>query len=844
MATEAERLYITLEARLDRYTRDLSQAQATTSARLGAIERRYAAFTASLKTQSSAAALSIGGLFAGLSGAVVGQQLVSLANDWTRLVRSVDAGQKVFGVALEGASRLTDLANEARIDVSSYAALYVRTSAAIRDYGYEAGTAATVTSTLAKALKLGGAAASEQASVLLQFSQALQKGKLDGDEFRSVMENAGVVQELLAEKLKVSKGEIVKLAGEGKLQIGTLIAAMTEGADKVDRIFKGMPATIDEAFAVLRNNVARYIGQIDQARGFSQSFVSILGAMARNLDTVANSAAVLGAALLATMGGRVLSGVIALGARLATLPALFAAGAASAVTFGASTNLSLDRMAEALGQGADLASALTHAMSDASQTATTFSDQVSGLASVISSDLFSAVDGISLALTGQVANWDAVKATAIIAIGAIIGGVKSLWLLIKSSFAVIPVAAEIAFKEMANKVIQVLNGLSTAWTDTINKLLGALNQLSGFNYDLKGPDLIKEFDTTAAYSAASDYSKAITSGLTENFDLKAFAARVQAEADKVAFDRVTKSWTPGTPFEPKQGKPPVTTDPEAEKARKRYDKTIEQARSAIELQRIEGATIGKSAFETEQLKVQTELLNKAREAGVKLGADDIKTIAEISNQMAAAVVQTENMRAAYQLIADETKSFFSDFAKGLKDGESATKLLANGLNRIADKLIDMAVNDLVDQALGGLLGRGGPQSGSSGGLVSGIGAIFGFKDGGVMVPGKGPARLPRFARGGVSNSAAIFGEAGPEAAVPLPDGRRIPVELRLPQMPSASSQPTGNNVTMQLNIDARGATSEGADKLKSDLVPTIQKVVRNEVNQMFDRSSRFAKSGL
>lgn len=36
-----------------------------------------------------------------------------------------------------------------------------------------------------------------------------------------------------------------------------------------------------------------------------------------------------------------------------------------------------------------------------------------------------------------------------------------------------------------------------------------------------------------------------------------------------------------------------------------------------------------------------------------------------------------------------------------------------------------------------------------------------------------------FARGGISDRPAIFGEAGPEAAVPLPDGRRIPVDLRM-----------------------------------------------------------------
>jgi hypothetical protein len=42
--------------------------------------------------------------------------------------------------------------------------------------------------------------------------------------------------------------------------------------------------------------------------------------------------------------------------------------------------------------------------------------------------------------------------------------------------------------------------------------------------------------------------------------------------------------------------------------------------------------------------------------------------------------------------------------------------------------------------------------------------------------GKNPVR--QFARGGITKTTAIFGEAGPEAAVPLPDGRTIPVTLK------------------------------------------------------------------
>jgi hypothetical protein len=36
----------------------------------------------------------------------------------------------------------------------------------------------------------------------------------------------------------------------------------------------------------------------------------------------------------------------------------------------------------------------------------------------------------------------------------------------------------------------------------------------------------------------------------------------------------------------------------------------------------------------------------------------------------------------------------------------------------------------------------------------------------------------KFSRGGIANKPSIFGEKGPEAAVPLPDGRTIPVTLK------------------------------------------------------------------
>ena len=93
-------------------------------------------------------------------------------------------------------------------------------------------------------------------------------------------------------------------------------------------------------------------------------------------------------------------------------------------------------------------------------------------------------------------------------------------------------------------------------------------------------------------------------------------------------------------------------------------------------------------------------------------------------------------------------------------------------------------------------------------------SAFGFADGGVMSQ-SGPMDLKRYARGGVANSPqlAMFGEGStPEAYVPLPDGRSIPVTMR-----GAGS---GVNV---------GAINITVENTGDDLTPAAQKVLAGQV---------------
>jgi GH24 family phage-related lysozyme (muramidase) len=103
-----------------------------------------------------------------------------------------------------------------------------------------------------------------------------------------------------------------------------------------------------------------------------------------------------------------------------------------------------------------------------------------------------------------------------------------------------------------------------------------------------------------------------------------------------------------------------------------------------------------------------------------------------------------------------------------------------GGSKVAQANITAGVVNLSGGAgAGGLLGGG---SGLLGGLLDWAKGLFGFADGGVMTS-QGPLPLHRYAGGGIANSPqlALFGEGRtPEAYVPLPDGRSIPVSIKSP----------------------------------------------------------------
>jgi lambda family phage tail tape measure protein len=236
-----------------------------------------------------------------------------------------------------------------------------------------------------------------------------------------------------------------------------------------------------------------------------------------------------------------------------------------------------------------------------------------------------------------------------------------------------------------------------------------------------------------------------------------------------------------------------------------------------------------SATQLAALAQQSRDLTEAAPGNEKL-ADAFKKIEEAARQAAdGASLLTQR--------AKELSDPQAGFAKGLrsvaeeaeqigKQMESATLRAFNGMT---DALVDFVMTgkldfrSLANSIISDLI-RIQIQRAITLPLAKAMSSFFGFADGGVMTSA-GPMGLKTYASGGIANSPqlALFGEGSrPEAYVPLPDGRSIPVTM-------SGGAGGGDVFNISVSVADSGASSQGDDPGGRDLGKAIANAVRMEL---------------
>lgn len=106
---------------------------------------------------------------------------------------------------------------------------------------------------LNKMFVISGTSAQEASNAMYQLNQAMASGRLQGDEFRSIIENAPMLANVIAESMGVSRAELKTLSSEGAITADVIKQAMIDCTDEVNRQFANMPMTFGQAMNLIGN---------------------------------------------------------------------------------------------------------------------------------------------------------------------------------------------------------------------------------------------------------------------------------------------------------------------------------------------------------------------------------------------------------------------------------------------------------------------------------------------------------------------------------------------------------------------------------------------------------------
>ena len=148
-----------------------------------------------------------------------------------------------------------------------------------------------------KSFKISGASTQESTNAMYQLTQAMASGRLQGDEYRSIIENAPMLANAIADYCGVSRGELKELASDGAISADIIKAAVFATADDIEGKFATLPMTFSDVWTSIKNTAVQQFSELMQkVNGFlnSNTGKSMVNSISSAIGTLA---IVLGAVL-------------------------------------------------------------------------------------------------------------------------------------------------------------------------------------------------------------------------------------------------------------------------------------------------------------------------------------------------------------------------------------------------------------------------------------------------------------------------------------------------------------------------------------------------------------------
>ena len=180
----------------------------------------------------------------------------------------------------------------------------------------------SITESINKAIRIGGGTDEMNKSAMLQLSQALGSGVLQGDELRSLSENAPYMMKVLADGLGVARGELKQMGADGELTTDVVIQAFENQRDVINSTFENIPRTWGDVTTKLGNSWTNFMQHLvrEDGTGVLNPLINQFYAFAEWLDTPQGMSFLL---TIATVIEWITNGLVFMGYIVGTVASLF-----------------------------------------------------------------------------------------------------------------------------------------------------------------------------------------------------------------------------------------------------------------------------------------------------------------------------------------------------------------------------------------------------------------------------------------------------------------------------------------------------------------------------------------
>ena len=213
----------------------------------------------------------------------------------TELSDTLSSNKARLGLIVDDGGSVKELDKQIYASAMRARAEYTSVAATVSKLGLLAGDAFSnnnemiaFTELMNKNFTIGGASSQEQTSAMYQLTQAMASGRLQGDEYRSIIENAPLLAKAIEDYMRNvqgAKGSMKDWASEGLLTAGVIKAALFSTADEVEERFKKVPMTWGQVWTMASNMAIRALNPLLSAINWVANNISIIGPAVLGLGT-------------------------------------------------------------------------------------------------------------------------------------------------------------------------------------------------------------------------------------------------------------------------------------------------------------------------------------------------------------------------------------------------------------------------------------------------------------------------------------------------------------------------------------------------------------------------------